>query len=166
MLGLEIAILMVSPIAVDECRVANTRSYVSVGNPLALGFTNLRATPADEVHFSVEYAGRTEHVVDRGTFSQNVRIGHAFSGFFNARYQGAPPSCTIDYVEFADGTVWTTTAPTSNQATSPPAQFDERTSEWIVATDHLFGGRATSRRPPASSRSGFGATDELMSLRA
>ena len=114
MLGLEIAILMVSPITVDECRVANTRSYVSASKPVALGFTNLRAIPADEIRFRVEYAGRTEQVVDRGTFSPNVRIDHDFSGFFNARFQGSP-SCTVDYVEFSDGTVWTATAPSAGR---------------------------------------------------
>jgi hypothetical protein len=123
MLGLEIAIMMLSPITIDQCHVANTRSYVSAGKPIALGFTNLRAIPADEIRFRVEYDGRTEQIVDRGTFSQNVRVDHAFSGFYNARYQGPPPSCSVDYVEFGDGTVWTTTGPYLNRSTSPPAQF-------------------------------------------
>lgn len=113
MFGLEIAIIMLlrNPIIIDECRINNAHSYVSADRPLVLAFTNRRATPADEIRFTVKYGDRTEHIVDRGTFSQNVRIDHAFSGFYNERYQGLPPSCTVDYVEFRDGSVWTATTP-------------------------------------------------------
>ena len=69
--------------------------------------------PADEVRFTVEYAGRTEHIIDRGTFSQNVRIDHAFNGFYNARYRGPSPRCTVDYVEFRDESVWMAESPSS-----------------------------------------------------
>jgi hypothetical protein len=126
MLGLEmaIAIFSVNPIVIDECRIANSRSYVSAEKPLVLAFTNRQATPADEVRFTVQYAGRTEHVVDRGTFAQNVRIDHAFSGFYNQRYLAESPSCAVDYVKFRDGSVWTAATP------APGA----------VHSDHPFGG--------------------------
>jgi hypothetical protein len=106
-----LAVTSLSPITVDECRINNTRSYVSADRPLVLAFTNRRPAPADEIRFTVEYGGRTEHITDRGTFSQNVRIDHAFNGFFNARYQNLPPTCTIDYVQFRDGSTWTATSP-------------------------------------------------------
>jgi hypothetical protein len=124
MFGFEIAIMMLSlnPIIIDDCHVNNTRSYISADRPVVLAFTNRQATPADEIRFTVEYAGRTEHIVDRGTFSENVRIDHAFSGFFNARYQGAPPTCTVDYVEFRDGSIWTAAAPSPDQSAGPPPQ--------------------------------------------
>jgi hypothetical protein len=78
-----------------------------------LAFTNRRAMPAQEVRFTVEYGGHTEHIVDRGTFSQNVRIDHSFNGFFNVRYRGPAPSCTVDYVEFQDASVWMAGSPTA-----------------------------------------------------
>ena len=106
-----LAITSINPVTINDCRISNTRSYVSAYKPIVLVFTNRRAVPADEVRFTVEYGGRTEHVSDRGTFSQNVRIEHAFSGFYNVRYGSPPPNCTVDYVEFRDGTVWTPTPP-------------------------------------------------------
>jgi hypothetical protein len=124
MFGLEIAIIMLSlnPVIIDECRINNTRSYVSANRPLVLAFTSRAATPADEIRFTVEYDGRTEHIVDRGTFSRDVRIDHAFNGFYNARYQGAPPSCTVDYVEFRDGSIWAATAPSPDRSAGPPVR--------------------------------------------
>jgi hypothetical protein len=96
-----------SPIIIEYCRIRNTRSYVSADRSIELAFTNRRAMTADEIRFSVEYAGRTEHIIDKGTFSQIVRIDHACNGFYNARYRAAPPSCSVDYVQFRDGSVWT-----------------------------------------------------------
>jgi hypothetical protein len=84
---------------------------VSAYRPVELVFTNRRATPADEIHFTVEYAGRAEHIIDRGTFSQNVRVDHAFNGFYNEPYRDSPASCSIEYVEFRDGSVWRAAAP-------------------------------------------------------
>lgn len=101
-----LAVSSLNPVVINDCHISNSRSYVSTYKPIDLVFTNRRATPADEVHFTVEYAGRTEHIIDRGTFSQNVRIDHAFNGFYNAQYRDSPPSCSIDYVEFRDGSVW------------------------------------------------------------
>jgi hypothetical protein len=111
-----LAVTSLSPIIVDECRLNTNRSYVSADRPLVLAFTNRRATPADEIRFTVEYARRTEHITDRGTFSQNVRIDHAFNGFYNVRYQGLPPTCTIDYVEFRDGSTWTAPSPSPDRS--------------------------------------------------
>jgi hypothetical protein len=142
MFGLEIAIATFSlnPIVIDECRITNTRSYVSVDKPVVLAFTNRRATPAEEIHFTVRYAGRTEQIVDKGTFSQNVRIDHAFRGFYNQRYQASSPSCAVDYVEFRDGSVWTAATPSPGQSTGPPVRLIHQLSVWIVRSDHPFGG--------------------------
>jgi hypothetical protein len=101
-----LAVTSFNPIVIGECRIRNTRSYVSAFKPIELTFTNRRATPADEIRFTVEYAGRTEHISDVGTFSQGIWIDHAFNGFYNVRYRGPSPSCSIDYVEFRDGSVW------------------------------------------------------------
>jgi hypothetical protein len=132
MFGLEIAAIVfaVNPVVIEECRIDNTRSYVSADRPLVLAFTNRRATPADEVHVTVRYAGRTEHIVDRGIFSRDVRIDHAFRGFYNARYLAAPPTCTVDYVEFQDGSTWTATAPSPAQSSGPPIRSDHPIGGW------------------------------------
>jgi hypothetical protein len=106
-----LAITSFNPVVINDCRISNTRSYVSSYKPVELVFTNRRATPADEIHFTVEYAGRAEHIIDRGTFSQNVRVDHAFNGFYNAPYRDSPPTCSIDYVQFRDGSVWRAAVP-------------------------------------------------------
>jgi len=102
-----------TPVVVDDCRITNTRSYVSAYRPLMLAFTNRRATPAEEVRFTVQYGGHTEHIVDRGIFARNVRIDHWFNGFFNVRYAGPAPSCRVDYVEFQDASVWMAGSPSA-----------------------------------------------------
>jgi hypothetical protein len=117
-----LAVTSVSPIIIEGCRIRNTRSYVSADRSIELAFTNRRAMAADEIRFTVEYAGRSEHIIDKGTFSQNVRIDHAFNGFYNARYRGMPPNCSVDYVRFLDDSVWTpassSTVPTCPQSPS------------------------------------------------
>jgi hypothetical protein len=99
-----------NPISVEQCRINNSRSYVSAYRPLVVAFTNRAPVAADEVRFTIEYAGRTEHIVDKGTFAQNVRIDHSFDGFYNVPYRGPAANCTVDYVRFRDGTVWTAAA--------------------------------------------------------
>lgn len=96
------------PISIDDCHINNSRSFVSAYKPLAITFTNRRTVAADEVRFTVDYAGRIAHVADTGTFSHNIGIHHAFNALYGSLYYGAiPRSCTVDYVHFADGSTWT-----------------------------------------------------------
>jgi len=96
------------PISIDDCHINNNRAFVSAFRPLAITFTNRRSVAADEVRFTVEYAGKMGHVADTGTVSQNIGIHHAFNAFYGVPYSGfLPKSCTVDYVHFADGSVWT-----------------------------------------------------------
>src|ERR1700674_3803677 len=105
------------PIRIDDCYVVNNRSYVSPYKSLVLTFTNRRAVPADEVHFTVEYAGKTAHITDTGIFSQNIGIHHSFSPFQGSRYHGKlPDSCTVDYVHYSDSTLWTPQSPAPTAA--------------------------------------------------
>lgn len=106
-----LAVTSVSPITISDCRIKNSRSYVSAYRPVIVEFTNQRAMSVDEIRFTVEYAGHTEHIVDKGTFAQNVKIDHAFNGFYNELYYDESPSCSVDYIEYADGTVWTASSP-------------------------------------------------------
>jgi hypothetical protein len=95
------------PVAIDQCRIIANRAYVSAYKPILLSFTNQRIAPANEVRFTIRYAGRTEQIDDKGSFLENVRIDHAFNGFYNLRYRGPSPSvCRVDYVGFSDGTAW------------------------------------------------------------
>ncbi|HXB82600.1 MAG TPA: hypothetical protein VNU22_04525 [Candidatus Acidoferrum sp.] len=105
-----------TPVDIDECRIVGNRADVSAYKPIVLSFTNRRPTAANVVAFTIDYAGRSERIIDRGSFMQNVRIDHAFAGFYNARYRGPSPSlCRVDYVGFADGTAW----PTPSAAPAP-----------------------------------------------
>jgi hypothetical protein len=95
------------PIEINACGIASNRGYVSAYKPIVLSFTNQRTVMANEVRFTVVYAGRTEQITDKGDFLQHVRIDHAFAGFYNVRYRGPSPSvCRVDYVGFSDGTAW------------------------------------------------------------
>jgi hypothetical protein len=96
-----------APVEIDRCRIVGNRADVSAYKPIVLSFTNRRAIAANVVGFTIVYAGLTERIIDRGTFIQNVRIDHAFDGFYDERYRGAAPSvCRVDYVGFSDGTAW------------------------------------------------------------
>lgn len=74
---------------------------------VAITFTNQRAAPANEVRFIVVYERVTAHITDRGTFSQNVSIAHAFKAYDVPLYYGLlPERCEVEYVRYSDGTTW------------------------------------------------------------
>lgn len=104
------------PISIDACYIPRNRGYTGFPS-LALTFTNQRPVAADEVRFTIVYANKTAHVTDVGTFSQHIGIHHYFNSFENLLWNGfLPQSCTVDYVHFSDGTVWT---PTVSPAKTP-----------------------------------------------
>jgi hypothetical protein len=91
-----------APVDINECRIVGNGAFVSAYKPIVLSFTNRRPAAASVVAFTIDYAGRSERIIDRGTFIQNVRIDHAFDGFFDAPFRGpSPSSCRVDYVGFA-----------------------------------------------------------------
>jgi hypothetical protein len=74
---------------------------------VVISFTNDRLVAADEVSFTIEYGGRSEHVTDKGVFSPDVPVEHGFNGLYDARYRGPTPTrCSVDYVHFLDGSSW------------------------------------------------------------
>jgi hypothetical protein len=96
-----------APVQVVRCTVNQRRGYVDPYKSVSIDFVNLRDAPADEVRFTVRYAGRTSHILDRGTFSKAVRIDHIFHEFWGALFVGSNAmSCTVDYVHFADDSAW------------------------------------------------------------
>ena len=100
------------PIRIDDCHILNPRFYAPFSESLALTFTNRRPIAADEVRFTVDYAGRDVHITDDGRFSANVGIHHAFDIFPTILYYYYglwPKECTVDYVHFSDSSVWRAT---------------------------------------------------------
>jgi hypothetical protein len=96
-----------APVALDDCRILNNRNFVAPYGALKLGFSNHAPIQADEVDFTIAYAGRTAHVRDAGSFEPNVAIRHSFEAFRDVLYRGpAPTSCFVDHVRFHDGTAW------------------------------------------------------------
>jgi hypothetical protein len=96
-----------TPVQVVRCTVNQRRGYVDPYQSVSIGFVDRYDAPADEVRFTVRYAGRTAHILDRGTFSKAVRIDHIFREFWGALFAGSNvTSCSVEYAHFADNTAW------------------------------------------------------------
>ena len=96
------------PIRIDDCHILNSRFYAH--RSLALTFTNRRTIAADEVRFTITYAGTMTRVTDTGTFSPGVGIHHGFDAFPSALYYYYgfwPKDCAVEYVHYSDGSSWT-----------------------------------------------------------
>lgn len=97
---------------------------------VAITFTNRRAMPANEVRFIVVYDGHTAHITDRGTFSQNVAIDHAFKAFdFPVYYGLLPERCDIEYVRYSDGMTWMSSASNPQVRAGAAGRADAREIE-------------------------------------
>jgi hypothetical protein len=99
------------PIGVTSCNVSQTSYMLPEGglsptlNSLQISFVNHAPVAAKDVKFLVRYAGATETIDDRGTFSQNVAIEQSFDPSVDLFGNGAA-DCTVASVTFADGTTW------------------------------------------------------------
>ena len=101
------------PIGVTRCDVVESAPVLpadaafpqSYGSTLEISFVHHAAIAAKVVRILVSYAGGTQTIVDRGTFSQNVAIDHAFDPR-TAAFGGGGAQCTVSSVQFADGTTW------------------------------------------------------------
>ena len=90
-----------SPIAILRCTINQRMFYVDPFESVTIAFSNRSDRVVDEVHFVMRYNGRTEEIVDRGTFSKNVLSEHTFRAFWNTRYEGAKPAeCFAEYAHF------------------------------------------------------------------
>ena len=95
------------PIRIDDCHILSPRFFAN--KSLTLTFTNRRPVAADEVHFTVEYGGKVARITDKGTFSQDIGIRHAFDAFPAQLYYSYgfwPKDCSVNYVHYSDGTAW------------------------------------------------------------
>ena len=97
----------VTPVQILQCTVNRHLGYVDPYQSVSITFVNHRDAQADEVHFTVLYAGRTAHIDDRGAFSKDIKIEHKFRAFWNVLFIGAEPtSCTADFAHFSNGDSW------------------------------------------------------------
>jgi hypothetical protein len=89
-------------VQVLDCRIYRRLAYVDPYRPVTITFVNRGDAAVDTVRFTIEYAGRTATLVDRGTFSKDVTIEHAFRAFWNVPYRGAvPQKCEVESVHYA-----------------------------------------------------------------
>jgi hypothetical protein len=99
------------PIGVTSCNVSQTNYLLPEGgispqlNSLQISFVNHAPVAAKDVKFVVRYAGASETIDDRGTFSNNVAIEQSFDPSVNLFGNGAA-NCSVASVTFADGTTW------------------------------------------------------------
>ena len=99
------------PIGVTRCNVVTLVPALPVDggisssavNTLEVSFVNHAPVAAKDVRITVNFAGATQTIDDRGTFSPNVAIEHTFApiGFGDGAAQ-----CSVASVDFADGTNW------------------------------------------------------------
>lgn len=81
----------------------------SNGNGLTNGinvvYYNTHDTPATEVDFLVNYAGRRYLLIDKGTFSRGAQINHNLANALTGQPWGGPTPkvCRVERVYLADG---------------------------------------------------------------
>jgi len=99
----------VSPVSVVGCSVNVEQNggtaeglgpSFDLGN-LAISFVNRGAQVATSVEFTVRSGNQEQTVVDQGTFAPGSQVTSEFTPSI-----GAPTSCDVDAVTFADGTTW------------------------------------------------------------
>lgn len=109
-----------SPIAIDYCHIDYTQgpnvvpsaaiSLTKHSGPLEIKFVNETEKVATTVRFTVKIENETAGVRDVGTFSPGITIHHKFEDFRGRTkfiFANEPqPSCSVQYVKFADGTTW------------------------------------------------------------
>lgn len=106
-----------APVAVNSCNLIYDKSNVAgTITGLDVQFTNNAATPASVVNIKTNINGATQIVRDQGSFAPGIEIHHRYKAggqqfALPAVVQsifGAKPAvtCTIDSVQFADGTRW------------------------------------------------------------
>ena len=100
------------PIGVTRCDVVEFTPALPPdgGGPsstrsLEISFVNHAPVAAKDVRIVVSYAGQTQTIVDRGTYSPNITIDQTFDPRTTAFGSGAA-QCSVSSVTFADGTTW------------------------------------------------------------
>ena len=126
----------VEPVQILRCTINRRLGYVDPYQPVWIAFVNRRDALADDVHFTVLYAGRTAHIDDRGAFSTGIKIEHTFRAFWNVLFVGAEPtSCAVDYVHFSNGEAWASRG-VENQA--PPTHSPNGPRSAIVRAGGIW----------------------------
>jgi hypothetical protein len=95
------------PVQVLDCRINRRLAFVDPYRSATVTFANRDGAVADAILFSIEYAGQTANLTDRGAFAKDVNVEHDFRAFWNVPFVGpAPAKCAVLYVHFADGSSW------------------------------------------------------------
>jgi hypothetical protein len=112
-----------APVRINRCHLNYTGGGLmisSVPGALHIAFTDIAPKPVSEIAFAVLLDGRREVVNDRGTFSTGAQIEHVYDAFRGSRtrtFKTPQPTCTVESVQFADGSTWH--APTSPPTATP-----------------------------------------------
>ncbi len=99
------------PIGVTRCDVIQNTYVLPEGgicpqlNSRQISFVNHAPVAAKDVKFVVNYAGASETIDERGTFSPDVAIEKSFAPSADLFGNGAA-NCSVASVTFADGTTW------------------------------------------------------------
>ena len=109
--ALTLALTVANPINIATCTVdpvvAQTSGDVSTSETIAtqihITFANTGSKPISSVSFAVDEDGKTNTILDRGTFSPGVAISHYWRGDRTLE----AISCNVNAVLFADGSSWT-----------------------------------------------------------
>lgn len=118
------------PVQLNACGLIydNTNSLAAQISGLDVKFTNVSKRQASVVNVGADINGTKQIIRDVGTFSPGIEIHHkyrvatgqfALPAVLSAIFGGKPSlTCSIESVEFADGTAWT---PSSGTAARPTA---------------------------------------------
>jgi hypothetical protein len=117
-----------APFVVDSCRAEYAGGWlVKSISGLRIKFTNEGDKAASIVRIAVMFDKNTMSVRDVGSFGPNVTINHVFRDLtgqsmkFGLSHEDQPSSCKIQFVKFADGTMWAPSDQSEAEADPSPS---------------------------------------------
>lgn len=117
-----------APFVVDSCRAEYAGGWLIKSiSGLRIKFTNEGDKAASVVRIAVLFDKNTLSVRDVGTFAPNATINHDFRDLsgqntkFGLSHEDQPSSCKIQFVKFADGTMWAPSDESEAQADPSPS---------------------------------------------
>ncbi len=116
-----------APFVVDSCRAEYAGGWlVKSISGLRIKFTNEGDKAASVVRIAVLFDKNIISVRDVGSFAPNITINHVFRDLsgqnmkFGLSHEDQPSSCKIQFVKFADGTMWAPSDESEAQADPSP----------------------------------------------
>ena len=132
------------PIILDSCRAEYAGGWlVKSISALRIKFTNEGDKTATVLRVAVTFNNNTLSVRDVGSFAPNITIDHRFRDLtgenmkFGLSHEDQPSTCKVQFIKFADGTMWAPGDQTESQADpSPSPSPDESPSPQASASAH------------------------------